>query len=75
MYPRFPWEMVADPLRSAEHTLGTTGQGIYNVVKQTNNKPLSNMFVLPHYVMQAIYMLGTEMGGICPPYRYLHGSP
>jgi hypothetical protein len=23
MYPRIPWEMVADPLRSAEHTLGT----------------------------------------------------
>jgi hypothetical protein len=24
MYPRIPWELVADPLGSAEHTLGTT---------------------------------------------------
>jgi hypothetical protein len=24
MYPRFPRELVADPLGSAEHTLGTT---------------------------------------------------
>jgi hypothetical protein len=24
MYPQSPWEPVADPLRSAEHTLGTT---------------------------------------------------
>jgi len=25
MYPRFPWELVADPLGSAERTLGNTG--------------------------------------------------
>jgi len=25
MYPWIPWEMVADPLGSAEHTVGTTG--------------------------------------------------
>jgi hypothetical protein len=24
MYPRVPWELVVDPLGSAEHTLGTT---------------------------------------------------
>jgi len=24
MYPRIPWEMVADRLRSAEHILGIT---------------------------------------------------
>ena len=24
MYPRIPWELAADPLRSAKHTLGTT---------------------------------------------------
>jgi len=24
MYPRFPWELVADPKGSAEHALGTT---------------------------------------------------
>jgi hypothetical protein len=24
MYPRIPWELVADPLCTAEHTLGTT---------------------------------------------------
>jgi hypothetical protein len=24
MYPRIPWEQVADPLGSAEHTLRTT---------------------------------------------------
>jgi hypothetical protein len=24
MYPRIPWELFANPLRSAEHTLGTT---------------------------------------------------
>ena len=24
MYPRIPWELVADPLGYAEHTLGTT---------------------------------------------------
>jgi hypothetical protein len=24
MYPRIPWELVAVPLRSAEHTLGST---------------------------------------------------
>ena len=23
MYPRMPWELVADPLRSAGHSLGT----------------------------------------------------
>jgi hypothetical protein len=23
-YPRIPWELVADPLGSADHTLGTT---------------------------------------------------
>jgi len=25
MNPWIPWELVMDPLRSAEHTLGTTG--------------------------------------------------
>jgi len=25
MYPRIPWELVMDPLGSAEHTLGPTG--------------------------------------------------
>jgi len=25
MYPRNPWEMVADPKGSAEHNLGTNG--------------------------------------------------
>jgi len=25
MYPWIPWELVADPLGSSEHTLGTTG--------------------------------------------------
>jgi len=25
MYPRIPWKLVADPLRRAEHILGTTG--------------------------------------------------
>jgi hypothetical protein len=25
MYPRIPWELVADPLESVEHSLGTTG--------------------------------------------------
>jgi hypothetical protein len=25
MYPRIPWELVADTLGSAEHPLGTTG--------------------------------------------------
>ena len=24
MYPRIPWELVAEPLESAEHTLGIT---------------------------------------------------
>jgi len=24
MYPRIPWELVADLMRSTEHTLGTT---------------------------------------------------
>jgi len=24
MYPRIPWELVADPLGSAEHNVGTT---------------------------------------------------
>jgi hypothetical protein len=28
MYPRIPWELVADPLESAEHNLGTTGEGL-----------------------------------------------
>ena len=27
MYPRIPWELVTDPLESAEHTLGTVGLG------------------------------------------------
>jgi len=25
MYPRIPWDLVSNPLGSAEHTLGTTG--------------------------------------------------
>ena len=28
MYPRIPWELVADPLESAERNLGTTRFGI-----------------------------------------------
>jgi hypothetical protein len=24
MYPRIPWELVVDPLQSAEHSLGTS---------------------------------------------------
>jgi hypothetical protein len=27
IYPRFPWDLVADPLGYAEHTLETTGHG------------------------------------------------
>jgi hypothetical protein len=27
MYPWIPWELVADPLGSTEHTFGTTGLG------------------------------------------------
>jgi len=27
MYPRVPWEVVADPLGPADHTLGTTALG------------------------------------------------
>ena len=27
MYPRIPWELVADPLRPAERPLGTTALG------------------------------------------------
>jgi hypothetical protein len=29
MYPRIPWELVADHLESAVHTLGTTGMEGY----------------------------------------------
>ena len=29
MYPLIPWELVADPLGSAEPTLGTTAVGLY----------------------------------------------
>jgi hypothetical protein len=29
MYPRIPWELIVDPLGSAEHTLGTTALGSY----------------------------------------------
>jgi hypothetical protein len=32
------------------------------------------MLVLPHWVMQAIHMLGIEMNGICLPYGYLGDS-
>jgi hypothetical protein len=28
MYPRIPWQLVADPLGSAEHILGTTAVDI-----------------------------------------------
>jgi hypothetical protein len=37
MYPWIPREMVADPLGSAEHTLGTTGlEGFWNMNTCTN---------------------------------------
>jgi hypothetical protein len=29
MYPRIPWELFADPLRPAEHTLGTTAVRVH----------------------------------------------
>jgi hypothetical protein len=28
MYPRVPWELVADPLESVQHTLGTTAKKV-----------------------------------------------
>jgi len=31
MYPRIPWELVADPLGSAEHTLGSTALRHYYI--------------------------------------------
>jgi len=37
MCPWIPWEMVADPLLSAEHTMGTTGlEGFWNTNTRTN---------------------------------------
>jgi len=39
MYPQLPWELVADPLGSAEHTLGITAPG--QMVKQHYDKFLS----------------------------------
>jgi hypothetical protein len=37
IYPRIPWEMVEDPLGSAEHTMGTTGlEGSWNTNTRTN---------------------------------------
>ena len=33
MYPRIPWELVADPLESADYTLGidVVGHMLYNI--------------------------------------------
>jgi len=31
MYSRIPWELVADPLRYAEHTLGTTVLDVFSL--------------------------------------------
>jgi len=28
MYPRIPWKLVADPLGSEKHIMGTTGLGV-----------------------------------------------
>ena len=39
MYPWIPWEMVADPLGSAEHTLGTTGLGGFCNTNTRTNMP------------------------------------
>jgi len=39
MYPQLSWELVADPLGSAEHTLGTTAPG--QMVKQHYDRFLS----------------------------------
>ena len=35
MYPRISWELVADPLGSAEHTLGATVLRFYSVCPET----------------------------------------
>jgi len=42
MYPWIPWELVADPLESAEHTLGTAGEGhaVYNIFYVLFNKAI-----------------------------------
>jgi len=37
MYPRIPWELVADPLESAEHTLGTTALVCSTSLQFSNN--------------------------------------
>jgi hypothetical protein len=49
MYPRLPWELVVEPLRSAEHTLGTTSvQCSYKIVDLGCNEYLENTSLLKH---------------------------
>jgi hypothetical protein len=36
MYPRIPWEPVADLLRSVEYALGTTGPDALCLLRGTN---------------------------------------
>jgi hypothetical protein len=37
MYPRMPWQLVADPLGSAEHTLVTSGLDQFRVSESCEN--------------------------------------
>jgi len=39
MYPRVPWELVADRLGSAEHTLGTAGLYPFHLPNQLSDSP------------------------------------
>jgi len=39
MYPRIPSELVADPLGSALHTLGTAAQGHSDLITLCNQTP------------------------------------
>jgi hypothetical protein len=38
MYRRIPWELVADPLGSSEHTLGTTSIPTAVFIERNVNK-------------------------------------
>ena len=47
MYPRLPWELIVEPLGSAEHNLGTTSvQCSYKIVDVGCSEYLQNTSLL-----------------------------
>jgi hypothetical protein len=62
MYPRIPWELVADRLEFAEHTLGTADleHGISNCGKRTTVGTPTTVYWYSSFIKN----LRTKMRGV-----------